>query len=192
MKNVAIAACLMLWLSLSLTDVSRASDHQGIPPGTVADYIHAVIEADRTFYTLHVVERLKASGTVPAAEDWRAKKNVLPLPAQFLRESGELAAMTGANVRYRLMSLWPINPDNSPYSESEKKGLEAVTKDPERSATATVKEGSQTYFQAIYADHAVTEACIACHNAHPKSPKKDFKLKDVMGGLVIEIPLKRE
>jgi hypothetical protein len=192
MKNVAIAAGLMLWLSLTLVDVSRASDQQGIPPETVADYIHAVIEADRTFYTLHVVERLKASGTVSAAEDWRAKKNVLPLPAQFLRESGELAAMTGANVRYRLMSLWPINPDNSPYSESEKKGLEAVTKDPERSATATVKEGSQTYFQAIYADHAVTEACIACHNAHPKSPKKDFKLKDVMGGLVIEIPLKRE
>jgi hypothetical protein len=49
--------------------------------------------------------------------------------------------MTGSNVRYRLMSLWPINPDNSPYSESEKKGLEAVTRDPERSATATVKEG---------------------------------------------------
>jgi len=137
-----------------------------------------------------VVERLKASGTIAAAEDWRAKKNVLPLPAQFLRESGELAAMTGSKVRYRLISLWPINPDNGPYTDSEKKGLEAVMRNPEQSATATVKEGSQTYFQAIYADHAVTEACVACHNAHPKSSKKNFKLKDVMGGLVIEIPLK--
>jgi len=190
MNKMLLVSCGMLLLTCALTDVARASDQQGIPPGTVADYLHAVIEADRTFYTLHVVERLKASGAVAAAEDWRAKKNVLPLPAQFLRESGELAAMTGSKVRYRLISLWAINPDNSPYSDQEKKGLEAVMKNPERSATATVKEGSQTYFQAIYADHAVTEACVACHNAHPKSSKKDFKLKDVMGGLVIEIPLR--
>jgi len=27
------------------------------------------------------------------------------------------------------------------------------------------------------------------HYPHPHSPKKDFKLDDVMGGLVIEIPL---
>jgi hypothetical protein len=45
------------------------------------------------------------------------------------------------------------------------------------------------YFQAIYGDRAVSQACIGCHNAHPRSPKKDFKLDDVMGGIVIEIPL---
>jgi len=191
MKPLVAAACGLLCLSAFLPNVSRASD-QGIPPETVADYIHAVIEADRTFYTLHVVERLKQSGTVPAAEDWRAKKNILPLPAQFLKESSELGATTGSKVRYRLISLWPINPENSPYSESEKKGLQAVMRQPERSATATVKDGGQTYFQAIYADYAVTEACVTCHNAHPNSSKKDFKLKDVMGGMVIEIPLKKE
>ncbi len=192
MKNMALAAWVILLLSPLLPGLSSASDQQGVPPETVTDYIHAVIEADRTFYTMHVVERMKKSGTVAAAEDWRAKKNVLPLPAQFLKESGELGTATGSKVRYRLISLWPINPENSPHSESEKKGLEAVIRQPERSATATVKDGRQTYFQAIYADHAVTGACIACHNAHPNSSKKDFKLKDVMGGLVIEIPLKQE
>jgi hypothetical protein len=192
MKEMVLVACVMLLLSPLSTALSHASDQPGIPPETVTDYIHAVIEADRTFYTIHVVERLQKSGTGAASEDWRAKKNLLPLPAQFLRESGELGIATGSKVRYRLISLWPINPDNSPSSESEKKGLEAVIRRPERSATATVKEGSQTYFQAIYADHAVTQACVACHNAHPKSSKKDFKLKDVMGGLVIEIPLNQE
>src|SRR4051812_16376561 len=98
MNHRALVSCGLLLLSYSMTDVSGASGQQGIPPETVADYLHAVIEADRTFYTLHVVERLKASGTIAAAEDWRAKKNVLPLPAQFLRESGELAAMTGSKV----------------------------------------------------------------------------------------------
>jgi hypothetical protein len=54
-----------------------------------------------------------------------------------------------------------------------------------------VKVVNQTYFQAIYADRAVSQACVDCHNTHPHSPKKDFKLGDVMGGLVIEIPLEK-
>jgi len=174
-----------------LTTISNASDLAGIPPETVTDYIHAVIEADRTFYTIHVVERLQKEGGTVAAENWRAKKDVLPLPAQFLMESSDLAAKTGTRVRYRLISLWPINPRNGPYNEAEKTGLETVREHPERSATSTVKIGTETYFQAIYADRAVSQTCIGCHNAHPRSPKKDFKPNDVMGGLVIEIPLEK-
>jgi hypothetical protein len=130
-------------------------------------------------------------GGAVAAENWRAKKNLLPLPAQFLMESSDLATKTGTRVRYRLISLWPINPHNGPFSELEKQGLEAVRQHPERSATGTVKVGNHTYFQAIYADRAVSQACVACHNAHPGSAKKDFKMNDVMGALVIEIPLEK-
>jgi hypothetical protein len=170
---------------------SRAADPQGIPPETVTDYLHSVIEADRTFYTIHVVERLQKAGRTTAAEDWRAKKDVLPLPAQFLIESSELAATTGSEVRYRLISLWPINPNNAPDSPMEKQGLEMIQEHPERSVTGTVKRGEQSYFQAIYADRAVSHACVTCHNSHPHSRKKDFTMHDVMGGLVIEIPLEK-
>ena len=173
----------------SFTMMGRAADLPGIAPETVTDYIHAVIEADRTFYTIHVVERLQKQGGAPAAENWRAKKKTLPLPAQFLEEASDLASKTGTKVRYRLISLWPINPQNNPDDESEKKGLEAVREHPERSATSTVKIDNQTYFRAIYADRAVSQACVGCHNSHPHSPKKDFKMGDVMGGLVIEVPL---
>lgn len=186
--------CVAIGLSI-LTAVppgpSNAADQGGIPPQTVADYIHAVIEADRTFYTIHVVERLQKGGGTVAAENWRAKTDVLPLPAQFLAEASDLAAKTGTRVRYRLISLWPINPHNGPYNEGERAGLEAVHRDPEHPATATIKVDNQTYFQAIYADRAVSQACIGCHNKHPRSPKKDFKMNDVMGGLVIEIPIER-
>ncbi|MGH7148996.1 MAG: Tll0287-like domain-containing protein [Nitrospiraceae bacterium] len=173
----------------SLTMAGRAADLPGIPPETVTDYIHAVIEADRTFYTIHVVERMQKQGGSPAAENWRAEKKTLPLPAQFLAEASDLASKTGTKVRYRLISLWPINPNNGPDGEPEKKGLEAVREHPERSATSTVKIDDQTYFKAIYAGHAVSQSCVGCHNTHPHSPKQGFKIDDVMGGLVIEIPL---
>ena len=184
-----ILAVVTVMVLSSFAMTARAADLPGIPPETVTDYIHAVIEADRTFYTIHVVERMQKQGGSPAAENWRAEKKTLPLPAQFLAEASDLSSKTGTKVRYRLISLWPINPHNGPDGEAEKKGLEAVREHPERSATSTLKIGNQTYFKAIYADRAVSQSCVGCHNTHPHSPKKDFKLDDVMGGLVIEIPL---
>lgn len=59
----------------------------------------------------------------------------------------------------------------------------------ERPYTGIVTSDTVRYFQAVYADRAVTQACIGCHNAQPNSPKRDFKMNDVMGVIVITIPL---
>ncbi len=180
-----------MWLVGSAGSLAADPDGRALPgiaPETVTDYLHAVIEADRTFYTIHIVERMQNRGGPTASERWRVE-NTLPLPAQFLMESGDLTAKTGAAVRYRLISLWPINPQNGPATEMERKGLEQVIQHPERPATAVVSNGPVKEFQAIYADRAVTKACVACHNSDPRSPKKDFALHDVMGGVMITIPL---
>jgi len=183
---VAVLAVLTLWANSACEKGSGTLI--GIPPETVADYVHAVIEADRTFYTIHVVERLQSNGTLVASEDWRAT-NTLPLPAQFLLESSDLATKTGTKVRYRLVGLWPINKQNGPATEFEHKGLKEVQMHPERPYTSTLMSGQEQVFEAVYADRAVAQACIGCHNAHPNSPKRDFKINDVMGGIVISLPL---
>ena len=175
---------------------SRAAAEQNVddavtvPVAIVADYIHSVIEAHRTFYTIQVVERMQKNGKMVASENWRTK-HTLPLPVQLLKEADELGALTGSKVRYRLIGFWPINKQNAPVTDFEKKGLEEVRKRPEQRHGGIVSMGDGRYFQAIYADRAVTQACIGCHNAHPRSPKRDFNLDDVMGGLVIEIPLEK-
>ena len=162
---------------------------KGIPPERVADYVHSIIEADRTVYTTHVVNRMQERGVVVASEHWE-QQNALPLPAQFLQIAGRLVAEKGGHgIRYRLISLWPIHRRNGPATEFEREGLEAVIKHPDRPHIGSVKSGKKNYFQAIYADKGVAQACIGCHNAHPLSPKRDFKLNDVMGGIVITIPL---
>ncbi len=186
---IATIAVLAIW-GVSAVEKDSGTP-RGIPPGTVADYVHAVIEADRTFYTVHVVERLQNKGILVATENWRVA-NTLPLPAQFLRESSELAEKTGTKVRYRLIGLWPINRQNGPATEFERRGLEEVKMHPERPYTGIVTSGKEQFFEALYADRAVTQACIGCHNAHPKSPKRDFKADDVMGGIVIIIPLSHQ
>jgi hypothetical protein len=160
-----------------------------LPVEMVADYMHAIIEADREVYTKHVVERMQAKGVVVASENWEYQ-NTVPLPAQFLMESGRLMERKGMGIQYRLISLWPINKRNVASGEFQKDGLGAILNHPNKPYTGYVKVGTARYFQAVYPDLAVTESCIGCHNAHPESPRRDFKLNDVIGAMVISIPVK--
>ncbi len=181
--------CLIMagWATIALSG-SKDTPLKGISPEKVADYVHSIIEADRTVYTTHVVNRMKEKGIVSAAEHWE-HKNALPLPAQFLQLAGRLVAERGSGIRYRLISLWPIYRRNSPATEFERDGLKAVTSNPDSPHRGIVKSGKKQFFQAIYPDRAVAKACVDCHNAHPLSPKRDFSLNNVMGGIVITIPL---
>jgi hypothetical protein len=164
-----------------------AKESASVPVETVVDYIHAVLAADRNFYTIHVVERMQRRGVIEASEDWRSA-SALPLPAQFFQESSNLAALTGTKVRYRLISLHPINKQSGPSTAFERQGLEAVTAHPEQPYKGFVTEGGTRYFEALYADLAVSSVCVSCHNAHPASPKHDYKLNDVLGAVLISIP----
>jgi len=159
----------------------------GFPIRVVADYLHAVLQADRTFYAQHVVERMEAMLIVNATENWREDRT-LPLPAQFFKESSRGLQVRGKPFRYRLVSLWPINQENAPESEEERQALEQVINYGEV-AEQEIKLENRKYYQAIFPDRAVSRACVNCHNAHEKSPKRDFKLNDIMGGLEILIPL---
>jgi hypothetical protein len=154
----------------------------------VAAYIYDVIKADRTLYTTEIVNRLQAKGVTTASEHWE-QENALMLPAQFLQHSGKLAAENGSEIRYRLIGLWPIYRRNAPASDLERNALESLRKNPNVPVTGIVTSGRKQYFQAIYPDFAVSPACIDCHNSHLLSPKRDFKLNDVIGGIAITIPL---
>jgi len=181
-------ASLFLLAFVYLGISSGAKDAGGIPAEKVADMLHSVIESNRTFYTLHVVERMQAKGAAVASENWRSEKT-LPLPAQFLQESARLSVNSKAKVGYKLISLWPINKQNGAKSEAEHRGLMATQQNPDRPYTEVVMNGADSSLMAIYADRAVSQACIGCHNAHQDSPRHDFKQSEVMGAIMIMIPL---
>jgi uncharacterized protein DUF3365 len=166
----------------------KSGSSVGVPPETVADYLRAVIMAHRHFYTIHIANRLRQERIVDVSENWKTTHS-LPLPVQLVQETSEIAELTGPNVRYRLISQWPINKANAATTEFERRGLKEVQSRPTRPYSSTVEGSAEQVFEAVYADVAVTAACVECHNAHPSSPKKDFKVGDVMGGLVISFPI---
>ena len=185
-----LSAVVLLGLSM-VGDASSEEGNKmakGIKPEIVADFIYAVIESDRTLYTTHVVDRMQETGTVIASEAWESR-NALPLPAQLLLLSGNRVMQKGVGLEYRLASLLPIYKKNGPATKFEKIGLAAVEENPSKPYTGYINRGEKKYFQAIYADRAVSKACVNCHNTHLLSSKRDRKLGDVMGGIIITFPV---
>jgi len=161
----------------------------GVQPQTMADALHAVMESDRTVYTRNVVNRLvKEKGVITASEHWKDEA-ALPLPAQMFRMGAEMVAEKDPGFSYSLLSIWPVNKQNVPRTDIEKAGLQYVADNKGQNFYAEESLGGQKYFTAVYADTAVAPACVSCHNEHKDSPRNDFALGDVMGGVVIRIPL---
>ena len=186
-RILPILTVLMLGSSLPAAAATDPAP-KGISPEKVADYLHAIVEADRKVYTTQIVKRMQEQGVVLAREDWESK-NAIPLPAQFLHYSSKIVAESGSGIRFRLISLWPIYLRNGPATEFERRALEQLNGNPDNPKREIVSTGKKQFFQAVYADKAISSSCITCHNSHPLSPKRDFKMGDVMGGVVITIPL---
>jgi hypothetical protein len=160
-----------------------------ISPQKMADALHAVMESDRIVYTKNVVNRLQnEENVIKASEHWKDEK-ALPLPAQMFRMGAEMVTAKNVGFTYALLSEWPVNKQNAPKTEIETKGLRAIAEKLDQNFYSDEDLGGQKYFTAIYADKAVAPACVKCHNEHKDSPRTDFKLGDVMGGVVIRIPM---
>ena len=126
----------------------------------MADALHAVMESDRTVYTRMVVNRLQNEEKVIKASEHFKDDKALPLPAQMFRFGAEMVAERKMGFSYSLQSLWPINKQNMPKTALEKKGLEAVAKDPAKPFYGEETLGKTKYFTAIYADKAIAPACV--------------------------------
>lgn len=183
----------VLVVSLAACDSNPRGETErpaGISPTTMADALFAVMSADRNVYANEVVYRLQdVDEVIKASEQWQDSK-ALPLPAQMFRMGSELAAKQTDAFSYALLSKWPINKYNAPATGLEGAGLDSVAENPTKPFYGKETIGDTEYFTAVYADIAVSPACVTCHNAHPNSPRTDFKEGDVMGGVVIRIPLR--
>lgn len=169
---------------------AAATGAEGVSYKEMADALHAVMESDRTVYTRMVVNRLQNEEKVIKASEHFKDDKALPLPAQMFRFGAEMVGeRKDAGFSYALLSLWPVNKQNLPKTDAEKKGLTAIAAKPYAPYYTEEALGGKKYYTAVYPDRAVSPACIGCHNAHKDSPRSDFKLGEVMGGVVIRIPM---
>jgi hypothetical protein len=176
-------------LGLSACGGDAKTEATGIAPKQFTDALHLVMDSDRAVYTKKVVGRLVKEEKVIKASEHFMDDKALPLPAQMFRFGSEVVAEKTDKFSYSLQSLWPINKQNAPRTDMEKEGLQFIVDNPGQNFYGEEELGGKTYFTAIYADVAVAPVCASCHNDHKDSPRTDFKVGDILGGVVIRVPI---
>ena len=187
LKSTTIIAVIAA--ALPLVAASDSADSPLITPRQMADALHLVMATDRAVYTQRVVNRLTLRDKVITASEHFDDEKALVLPAQMFRFGAEGVADKTDEFSYSLMSLWPVNKQNAPRTDVEIAGLKYVADNPGENYYGEEVLGGQNYFTAVYGDPAVAPVCVNCHNSHKDSPRSDFELGEVMGGVVIRIPI---
>ena len=142
-----------------------------------ARYLLAMAKSFRTVYTQGVVEQAKKAG-ITSKEEWSSDDHAVMLPAQFTKAAG----FEIKEYELGLIGLTPIYKTNLPKTSAEEEALRQFLADPSLQVV-TFRDGLQV--KGLAPDFATTQACADCHNAHPQSPKKDFRQGDLMGAIVV-------
>jgi methyl-accepting chemotaxis protein len=143
----------------------------------------------RGYYTQNVLVKAKKAG-LTATHAYAAEEKGIPLPATMVHE---LNAMAGgsSNSKLRLYSAYPFpwrRAEGGPRDEFEKRALDELNRNPlEPWAGVEDVEGVRSV-RYVVADR-MQEACVNCHNSHPESPKRDWKVGDVRGVLEVTMPV---
>lgn len=151
---------------------------QTIPVEQMFILLQAENSAVRSLWTRDIVGDGSKVG-LKFDERWRDDDiEAGPLPALFLRETAKSLEKSPLRLSLFLGSDYPISPDN------RFEGLQQ-----EKFQTLRQTQQPQFFFMpdiglysGMFADVAVAEPCVDCHNKHEESPKDDWKLNDVMGG----------
>lgn len=107
-----------------------------------------------------------------------------PLPALFLRESATALQKTRVPLGLFLGSDYPIAQSNLFTGEqAERFKRVRATGNPEFFNATDIGR-----YTAMFADVAVAPACVSCHNEHPNSRKRDWKLNDILGATTWSYP----
>jgi hypothetical protein len=157
-----------------------------IPINDVLSLVAAENDIARALYTNDIVGAGKKVG-IAFDEKWREPDvHAGPLPALFLRESAMSLQKSQMRVGLFLGSDFPISSSNL-FAGKQRDAFQKIrqTQKPE----FFYAEDTQLY-TAMFPDYASVQGCVDCHNAHGGSPKKDWKLNDMMGATTWSYPSK--
>jgi methyl-accepting chemotaxis protein len=143
----------------------------------------------RSFYTAEIASRAKKAG-MDLGYDFRQRDGVLPLPATLVKALGESIAKEYPGTDVRLMSRHPFphRAASSQLDGFQERALTALEKDPKTPQHVVESVDGRLSVRYAVAD-VMKEGCVACHNSHPESPKRGWKVGDVRGLVEVVVPV---
>lgn len=151
-----------------------------------ADEISTLATGIRSYYADNVVSRLQqAGGKAVFSENYRDIHGGIPIPATLSIELGALfdSAHSDGRIDYAFLSDYPFaKRDVPPLDSFEKKAIKSLREDPSQLRIVSLER--PLFANASYrlaTPVFMRQACVTCHNQHPDSPKRDWKVGDVRG-----------
>ncbi len=121
----------------------------------------------------------------------RGGRDHLPLPATFVQEVSAKINRQGL-YRYALLSRWNINKNKGLETGFEKAAFDYLLENKQNSYYRFLQYDDKFVLRYATSDVASSVGCVRCHNALVRSAKRNFKQGDVMGMLVVTIPITDE
>ncbi len=147
-----------------------------------ANDLNSVISSVRAYYAANVVGRvLQHPDKTEVVHNYRDIAGAIPIPATLSLELGEAVSVAQSNITYRFISDYAFH-GRAPHEmdKFERNALAALRRDPNHNVT----DVSVSLFSdrvRLVAPIIMGAACVGCHNTHPESPKRDWKVGDVRG-----------
>jgi len=148
------------------------------------------IVEDRREYTKRIIGKLKKDGVtdVHPNRNYTNIEGGIPLPATFVQEVSNCINKQGV-YSYDLLSKWNINKEKNLRTDFERDAFDFLYREEGKVYSRFMEHEGVFSLRYATPDVAGAEACVKCHNTHEDSPKKDFKVGEVMGILVVNIPI---
>ena len=156
----------------------------------VENYIHTLNEF-QSQYSAKVIGRVKGHN-VQIRSDYMTQDGAIPFPATFSIELAESLSDPKSGIKTRLYSDYPFTSrkNGGPRDEFESYALIKLRFSPDKTKPFVRYEKIDGRYSLRYAIAVVMEqSCVNCHNTHPDSPKKDWKVGDVRGVRSVTFPL---
>ncbi|MBV8244576.1 MAG: adenylate/guanylate cyclase domain-containing protein [Candidatus Eremiobacteraeota bacterium] len=173
---------LAVWLDLQYITES-ALRHQ-------AGDLNSVISGIRGFYASDVVGRvLTANGAkTTVRHDYELHPGAIPIPATFSLELGRVVREQQGNIAYKFESDYPFK-GRAPHQMDgfEVAALQSLRAQPNQPPITDVSVNGLVTTVRYVSPVIMGATCVACHNTHPLSPKRDWKVGDVRGIQELEI-----
>jgi adenylate cyclase len=155
-----------------------------IPVERVFRMLSADNNRHRGLYTSAVVGPGLKTG-LKFDEQWEEESvEAGPLPALFLRATARELERTGVQVGLFLGSDFPIESSNR-FNDAQMARFMNLKASGE---PQFFYDSTASRYTAMFADLAVAQPCVTCHNEHPRSPKTDWVLNDIMGATTWSFP----
>jgi adenylate cyclase len=180
----AVVAVLLLLATLPVAVMLDLRDLTKQLSERQAGDISKIINDIRALYANDVVGRIlqaPAHAKITATDNYRDVPGAIPIPATFSLEIGKLTSLRDNTVRYDFVSDYPFA-GRPPHvlDAFQRDSLAKFRTDPAVQGVESV-EGGWSPTVRLASPIRMTAACVSCHNSHPESPKKDWKVGDVRG-----------